>query len=67
MKLNVVKIKEALTEQGISQSKLAEMIGCSFLKINYLLNEKRSIYLADAEKIAEALDLSEDEVILFNN
>ena len=65
MKLNIDKIKEVMEKKGISQEKLSKLVGCSFLKINYLLNERRDIYLHDAEKIATALELKDKDVILF--
>lgn len=52
------KIKEYITELGISQSELAELSGLAFGTINRILNGKQDIKPNTLAKIAEALNLS---------
>ena len=61
------KIKQHITELGISQSELARLSGLSFGTVNRILNGKQELKPNTMSKIAEALNLTipqllEDEV-----
>lgn len=56
------KIKKQLLALGMSQSKLAELSGISFATINRILNGKQKITEAVLSKIANALNLSVEQL-----
>ena len=56
------KIKKQLLALGMSQSKLAELSGISFATINRILNGKQNITEAVLAKIANALNLSVEQL-----
>jgi transcriptional regulator with XRE-family HTH domain len=51
-------IKELRIESRMTQSELAQKLGCGHSKISLIEDGKRGINLEDIEKIIEALDLS---------
>ena len=57
------KIKEYITELGISQSKLAELSDLSFGTINRILNGKQELKPNTLAKIADALNLTISQLI----
>lgn len=56
------KIKKQLLALGMSQSKLAELSGISFATINRIINGKQKITEAVLAKIANALNLSVEQL-----
>ena len=63
----IYKIRQHITELGISQSELARLSGLSFGTVNRILNGKQELKPNTMSKIAEALNLTipqllEDEV-----
>lgn len=54
----IEKIREHLSENGITQSKLAELSGLSFGTVNRILNRKQELYPNTLKKLADALNLS---------
>lgn len=54
------KLKAKMYEYGITQEKLAKMIGISHSSLNEKLNGKRDWKLSECKKIMEILDISFD-------
>lgn len=63
--VNVNKIKGLMAENGISQQRLAFMIGMSTPSLNAKLQEKREFTVSEAQKICEVLDISDVESYFF--
>ena len=57
------KIKQHITELGISQSELARLSGLAFGTINRILNGKQELLPNTMAKIAEALNLSVSQLM----
>ena len=57
------KIKQHITELGISQSELARLSGLAFGTINRILNGKQELLPNTMTKIAEALNLSVSQLM----
>ena len=57
------KIKQHITELGISQSELARLSGLAFGTINRILNSKQELLPNTMAKIAEALNLSVSQLM----
>ena len=57
------KIKQHITELGISQSDLARLSGLAFGTINRILNGKQELLPNTMAKIAEALNLSVSQLM----
>ena len=57
------KIKQHITELGLSQSELARLSGLAFGTINRILNGKQELLPNTMAKIAEALNLSVSQLM----
>lgn len=57
------KIKQHITELGISQSKLAELSGLAFGTINRILNGRQELLPNTLAKIADALNLTISQLL----
>lgn len=62
-KLIMVKIKKALKEKGISQSKLADEVGCDKTAISHYINGQRVPTADILISICSVLDISFDEIV----
>ena len=54
---------EKINAKGLSQRKLAEILGCDPSQISLLLNGQRRFHLEDAEKWADALRVPVEDVL----
>lgn len=59
--VNTEKIKERLSECGLTQDDLAKHVGIATCTMNQKLNNIRVLKLPEAEKIAEMLKIEDEE------
>lgn len=56
-------IKEEIEARGISQKKIAEIIGISYTMLNEILNEKRPVTTETALLLEAALDINAELLV----
>lgn len=60
-KMNILKLKGKMVENGFNVEALAEKIGVDRSSLYRKLNNSEKITIGEAKRIKEALDLSEDD------
>lgn len=58
--MNAQKLKGEILSQGYTQESFARAIGMSINTLNAKLNGKRKLYVDEAEKIIDVLNISSD-------
>ena len=56
-KVNTTKIKSLIVGLGLTQEKVAELMGLNYTTFNLKINNERRIYVDEVAKLCEILDI----------